>query len=238
MTAIEKQFNRDELNAYKAFDNSTTAMVPGVSNPKRQAAASTPHKEGAYIDPDFVLSKKLGTDSIKKNNDRMAKYGLQNVGQQSLDNERHYRGAGGILGNNVIRSPQKSPSLEKLFKPEGGMFGAGALFPDGQIRENAEPLLFGADARKFSVSPNGMKPNSPPKTGPSSDQARQAQLDAYGVDPRAYQGVSREPRDQVTNMRALSPNTASKGLKVTTINNPANGHGIGVSFSNVHFSYA
>lgn len=55
MTAIEKQFNRDELNAYKAFDNSTTAMVPGVSNPKRQAAASTPHKEGAYIDPDFVL---------------------------------------------------------------------------------------------------------------------------------------------------------------------------------------
>jgi hypothetical protein len=112
------------------------------------------------------------------------------------------------------------------------MIGAGGLFPDGQVREQAEPLIYGEEPRKFSVSPKPMSSNTA-----QGVEARAPQIDAYGTDIRTIRGLSREPRDPVTNLRAYSPNAANKGIKVTTINNPANGHGIGVSYSNVHFSY-
>ena len=94
MSAIEKQLNRGELNAYKAFDNSNTyALVPGVSSVKRGATSLTPHKEAAYHDPEAV-KKKVGSESLKNNYERMAKYGLQNIsgGGHLTDQERHFRG--------------------------------------------------------------------------------------------------------------------------------------------------
>jgi hypothetical protein len=85
MTAIEKQMNRDELNAYKAFDNSTNfAMVPGVSQIKRNAGSLTPGKEVSHLDPETVAKKKLGVESIRKNYERMAKFGLQNMGMGNV----------------------------------------------------------------------------------------------------------------------------------------------------------
>jgi hypothetical protein len=85
MTAIEKQMNRDELNAYKAFDNSTNfAMVPGVSQIKRNAGSLTPGKEVSHLDPETVAKKKLGVESIRKNYERMAKFGLQNMGMANV----------------------------------------------------------------------------------------------------------------------------------------------------------
>lgn len=47
-----------------------------------------------------------------------------------------------------VNSPQKSPSLEKLFRADGGYLGAGGLYADGQLREQNEEMLFG-DAVKF-----------------------------------------------------------------------------------------
>lgn len=34
MTSAEKQINRDELEAYKAFDNKQYALVPGLAHAK------------------------------------------------------------------------------------------------------------------------------------------------------------------------------------------------------------
>lgn len=36
----------------------------------------------------------------------------------------------------------------------------------------------------------------------------------------------------------FNPNNGGKGIKIATNPHPANGHGIGVSYSNVNFSYS
>ena len=69
-------------------------MIPGIAHKKRFVSGNrTPYKESP--------KKVLGTESIKKNYDRMAKYGLQSVSSQydalndpnrNLNTEHHYLG--------------------------------------------------------------------------------------------------------------------------------------------------
>jgi hypothetical protein len=35
MTDVEKKLNKQDLQAYKRFDNNQYAMIPGISNTKR-----------------------------------------------------------------------------------------------------------------------------------------------------------------------------------------------------------
>jgi hypothetical protein len=70
-----------------------------------------------------------------------------------------------------------------------------------------------------------------------------ATIDPYNRAPPSQRpGASNFLRENVRStiqpeMNALSPNIAQKGIKVNTSPHQANGHGIGVSYSNVVFNY-
>lgn len=79
-------------------------------------------------------------ETLAKNEQRMAKYGLQNmagvpsaaeVAANKLNADMKYRGGGGILMHNKIGvpSPQKSPDIKKMFAADGGMMGG--IYADG-----------------------------------------------------------------------------------------------------------
>lgn len=90
--------------------------------------------------------------------------------------------------------------------------------------------MFGKDdARKFGTAEKVSKPASIVGT-----QRDQLVSDAY-ADP-ATKRFGGTPLD----VRTFSPNintSSTKGVKVA-IDIPSNGHGVGVSFSNVNFGYA
>jgi hypothetical protein len=48
MTAVEKMMNRDDLKAYKVYDNNQYSMIPGVKNEKIARTEKKKHKKTSY----------------------------------------------------------------------------------------------------------------------------------------------------------------------------------------------
>lgn len=79
--------NKEDLRAWKAYDNNVYSLVPGLNhqNPKNKFHGSkTPMRENSS-DHDAKVNVRKGQtdDSHKKQLDRMAKYGLINLNNSS-----------------------------------------------------------------------------------------------------------------------------------------------------------
>jgi len=85
------------------------------------------------------------------------------------------------------------------------------------------------DARKGSSIPE--KGYLQPQPMPNYNSVRTVSYDPYSDPKRA--------REMGADLPSFSPasNPNNKGIKVKTVPHVANGHGIGVSYSNVVFSY-
>ena len=165
MTNVEKQMNKEELNAWKSYDNNQYSLVPGI-NAQKRFADRQPSPEGASITAPMSregpTKKGVTKDEIHQRNiDRMAGYGLSHLqtsgSQARLRNNssggpiegsfkgdpKRYLGAGGLLNNKMTmdQGSRRSPTLEEMFSAHGGQIGAGGVLPDGSITNKPEEFV-------------------------------------------------------------------------------------------------
>jgi hypothetical protein len=77
MSYVEKKMNKDDLHAWKVYDNNQYALIPGISHKKHLSPeSSTPVQGNANVTEPDLRKRHIGEDSVKKNYERMAKYGL------------------------------------------------------------------------------------------------------------------------------------------------------------------
>jgi hypothetical protein len=83
MTNIEKQLNRDDLTAYKNYDPNVYALIPGIAHQKasKNNGSQSPGPQTSMDNMNTMSAKKKPAlnETIAKNEQRMAKYGLQNM---------------------------------------------------------------------------------------------------------------------------------------------------------------
>lgn len=80
MSEMEKKLNKADMQAYKNYDNNQYSLIPGLSHKKPLAVPAKLQSPGKSSPQGLDGSKKPGMETIKKNYDRMAKYGLQQLG--------------------------------------------------------------------------------------------------------------------------------------------------------------
>ena len=64
MTNVEKEMNKDDLLAWKKYDNNQYSMIPGVSSQKRFADVRQP-KHGSPINKAGKSSALLNEDKVR-----------------------------------------------------------------------------------------------------------------------------------------------------------------------------
>lgn len=91
MTNVEKELNKNDLFAYKVFDNNQYALIPGHTHQKAiQDPNHAPPKKTTQASPVNRGNKGaaiLNEDKVRKHEDRLQQYGLLNVNRSP--NMRH-----------------------------------------------------------------------------------------------------------------------------------------------------
>ena len=69
MTGVEKEMNKDDLHAYKKYDNNQYAMIPGISHQKKFA----PERPVKQMSPQMNKGKATGIseEKMKMHEDRL-----------------------------------------------------------------------------------------------------------------------------------------------------------------------
>lgn len=76
MSHVEKKMNKEDLEAWKVYDNHQYALIPGISHKKHITQGSNTPVRGSGSETDPLMKRRPVDESVKKNFDRMAKYGL------------------------------------------------------------------------------------------------------------------------------------------------------------------
>ena len=91
MTNVEKEMNKNDLFAYKVFDNNQYALIPGHTHQKAIPDPNhAPPKKNTQASPVNRNNKGtaiLNEDKVRKHEDRLQQYGLLNVNRSP--NMRH-----------------------------------------------------------------------------------------------------------------------------------------------------
>ena len=82
MSKEEKMLNKDDLVAYKKYDNNQYSLIPGFGASKKLASPNP--KKSPSGSPGMDKEAKL-----KKNVDRLAGYGLHHLGQSGSSPSLH-----------------------------------------------------------------------------------------------------------------------------------------------------
>ena len=88
MTNVEKEMNKDDLIAWKKYDNNQYSMIPGVSNHKKMAEQRPLKTFSPQITGVGNKIHGLNEGKLRVQEDRLAQYGILAKGG-SLPNTRH-----------------------------------------------------------------------------------------------------------------------------------------------------
>ena len=92
MTNVEKEMNKNDLFAYKVFDNNQYALIPGHTHQKaspdpNHAPPKKTTTQGSPINRNGKGTAILNEEKVRKHEDRLQQYGLLNVNRSP--NMRH-----------------------------------------------------------------------------------------------------------------------------------------------------
>ena len=120
MTGVEKELNRDDLVAYKKFDNNQYSMIPGHTNQKKFADPRPPKTTMSPINTSGKGHQVMvNEDKLKKQEERLMQYGMlqPKIGQQvpsrhagSLRNSMDVKGSTPFASINEHATPQMNGS--------------------------------------------------------------------------------------------------------------------------------
>ena len=86
MTAAEKQMNRDDLHAWKKYDNNQYAMIPGLTSQKQQAQIrpkKSPISQSAKANDLYGSVKRLTSiekeEQLNRDQERLAAHGFSHL---------------------------------------------------------------------------------------------------------------------------------------------------------------
>ena len=71
MTNVEKELNKDDLVAWKKYDNTQYSMIPGVSNQNKQAELRPPKQNSPQIGGNKAKAA-LNENKLRVHEDRLA----------------------------------------------------------------------------------------------------------------------------------------------------------------------
>ena len=105
MSAAEKHINKSDLRAYKSYDYTDHAMVPGGQNFSKLALKAS-QESGKEPSPS---KKQVGfEEKVTRNTDLLKSYGAIHLGEDVATMEpKAYRGAGGVL-HAAMNKPQNN----------------------------------------------------------------------------------------------------------------------------------
>ena len=83
MTNVEKELNKNELNAYKVYDNKDYAMMPGTNSMTTLVDQARPEisqkAKGSPLNRNGKGAAILNEEKVRKHEDRLQHYGLLDV---------------------------------------------------------------------------------------------------------------------------------------------------------------
>lgn len=79
MTNVEKELNRQDLYAYKKFDNNQYALIPGHTHIKGVPDPLSTAKQASPVSKTGKANTLVNEGKIRKHEDRLQAYGLLNV---------------------------------------------------------------------------------------------------------------------------------------------------------------
>lgn len=88
MTNVEKEMNKDDLIAWKKYDNNQYSMIPGISHNKKLAEQRAPKQFSPQVTANKAKSTMLNEGKLRMQEERLAQYGLLN---RPIPNTRHER---------------------------------------------------------------------------------------------------------------------------------------------------
>lgn len=208
MSAAEKRINKRDLMAYKTYDTTNHAMVPG-HKPKSEMPNRTSETKPAS-------PKKTIEEKVKDNTHMLQKYGAAHLGAGVATLEPHmYLGGGGLLKNDskqkdsFANQPEDRTSSPMPYQQAPGTH-LGSQVAGGLLNDGSVPV----EDQKFLEQRNN-RLNASYEPGPGAGVS--------DVVPRPF-------GDPKPLMKKSNPRLKSEV-------NLANG-GIGVTFSNVNLGQA
>jgi len=89
MTSVEKEINKDDLVAWKKYDNNQYSMIPGVSNQNKMAEQRPLKQFSPQVGSNKAKNLNLNEGKLRMQEDRLASYGLLAAKAGSVPNTRH-----------------------------------------------------------------------------------------------------------------------------------------------------